>query len=135
MSLRPERRRKAPEVNIVPLMDVLTTLIFFFLCMMQFRIGHTLNITLPEITTAGKNTLPQSINISVTKDGQYDYNGQMVTGDEISAILTKLAAAKDKPPLVIRADEGTPLKFVTFLMDECRKSGFEDFRLQSRDSQ
>ena len=36
---------------------------------------------------------------------------------------------------VIRADEGTPLKFVTFLMDECRKSGFEDFRLQSRDSQ
>ncbi|HNX03891.1 MAG TPA: biopolymer transporter ExbD [Opitutales bacterium] len=135
MSLRSERRRKPPEVNIVPLIDVLTTLIFFFLVMMQFRMGHTLNITLPEINTAGKNTLPRTIDISVTKDGLYYYNGELVAAAEVTQILQRLSSASDKPPLVIRADEGTPLKNVTFLMDECRKSGFEDFRLQSRENQ
>lgn len=133
MSLMPERRRRRKaEVNIVPLVDVLTTLIFFFLVTMQFRQGQTLNITLPEINTAGKNTLNESIDISITKEGKFYYNGHEVSENELSGILATLGKAADKPPLVIRADEQTPLRNVTFLMDTCRKTGFEDFRLQSR---
>ena len=132
--LLPERRRKTPEINIVPLIDVLTTLIFFFMTMMQFRQAQTLNITLPEIKSAGKNMLQQSINISIDKDGTYYYNNQIVTGDEIKEILSKIGKASDKPPLVIRADEETPLKSVTYMMDTCRLTGFDDFRLQSRGS-
>jgi len=132
MSLMPERRRRKAEVNIVPLVDVLTTLIFFFLVTMQFRQGQTLNITLPEINTAGKNTLAQSIDITITVDGQFFYNGSEVSAKELAGILATLGKAENKPPLVIRADENTPLRNVTFLMDTCRATGFEDFRLQSR---
>ena len=134
MSLMPERRRYRAEINIIPLMDVLTTLIFFCLAMMQFRAGQALNISLPEITTAGKNTLDRFINISVTKEGTYYYNGKVVAQDELSEILATLGHASDKPPVIIRADENVPLHNITFLMDTCRKTGFEDFRLQSRDS-
>ena len=132
MSLMPERRRRKAEVNIVPLVDVLTTLIFFFLVTMQFRQSQTLNITLPEINTAGKNTLPSVIDITVSKEGDFYYNAKLLSGDELKEILTTLGQAEDKPPLVIRADENTPLKNVTFLMDTCRLTGFDDFRLQSR---
>ncbi|MBN1404828.1 MAG: biopolymer transporter ExbD [Opitutales bacterium] len=135
MSLMPERRRRRAEVNIVPLVDVLTTLIFFFLVTMQFRQGKTLNITLPEIVTAGKNTLAQSIDISVTGEGDYYLNGTSVKPEELAGALAILGKAEDKPPLVIRADENTPLRKVTFLMDTCRATGFEDFRLQSRNKQ
>jgi biopolymer transport protein ExbD len=135
MSLRPERRHRRAEISIVAMVDVLMTLIFYSFLMMQFKVGQALNITLPEINTAGKNTLVTSINISIVKDGTYYYNGHVVTAAEMEAILTELGKASDKPPLVIRADESTPLKNVTFLMDTCRKTGFDDFRLQSRGSE
>ena len=135
MSLRPERRHRRAEISIVAMVDVLMTLIFYSFLMMQFKVGAALNITLPEINTAGKNTLVTSINISIAKDGTYYYNGKSVTAAEMEGILTELGKASDKPPLVIRADEATPLKSVTFLMDTCRKTGFDDFRLQSRNSQ
>jgi biopolymer transport protein ExbD len=134
MSLRPERRHRRAEISIVAMVDVLMTLIFYSFLMMQFKVGQALNITLPEINTAGKNTLVTSINISISKDGTYYYNGKSVTAAEMEGILTMLGKASDKPPLVIRADESTPLKSVTFLMDTCRKTGFDDFRLQSRES-
>jgi biopolymer transport protein ExbD len=131
-----ERRRSNSTVNIVPLLDVLTTILLYCLVMMQFK-QHTaaLNITLPDITTAGKNMLDKSINISVTKDGKYFYNGKEVTAGELTDILTTVGKATEKPPMVIRADEQTPLKNVTFLMDTCRDTGFDDFRLQSRTAQ
>ncbi len=135
MSLMPERRRRRAEVNIVPLVDVLTTLIFFFLVTMQFRQGKTLNITLPEIQTAGKNTLEQSIDISINAEGTYYYNGAEVSPQELVGLLSAFGKAADKPALIIRADENTPLRNVTFLMDTCRATGFEDFRLQSRNRQ
>ena len=123
-------------INIVPLLDVLTTILLYCLVMMEFKQHNAaLNITLPDITTAGKNMLDKSINISVTKDGKYYYNGKEVTAGELTEILTTVGKATEKPPMVIRADEQTPLKNVTFLMDTCRDTGFDDFRLQSRNAE
>ena len=44
MSL-PVSRRRPPSINIVPLVDVLTVLLFFFMVTMQFKQSSTLNIT------------------------------------------------------------------------------------------
>ncbi len=46
-----QRRRKRPELNLVPLIDVLVMLIFFAFVTMQFRSATMLNITLPKIAT------------------------------------------------------------------------------------
>ena len=54
MSLLQNKRRKRPELNLVPLIDVLVMLIFFAFVTMQFRSAATLNITLPKVETAGK---------------------------------------------------------------------------------
>ena len=43
------RRRRRPMINIVPLVDVLTVLLFFFLVTMQFKQVSTLNIMVPKI--------------------------------------------------------------------------------------
>jgi biopolymer transport protein ExbD len=135
MSIVREHRRHYSSVNIVPMLDVLTTILLYCLVMMQFKQqSAALNITLPDITTAGKNAMHESINISVSKDGKYYYNGEIIVEADLKELLAKLGKASDKPPLVIRADEQTPLKNVTFLMDTCRETGFEDFRLQSRQS-
>jgi hypothetical protein len=56
MSLLQNKRRKRPELNLVPLIDVLVMLIFFAFVTMQFKSAATLNITLPKVETQVKTS-------------------------------------------------------------------------------
>ena len=42
------------------------------------------------------------------------------------------ASLLQKPSVLVVADENIPLKHVTKVVDLCRSSGLDDFRLQSR---
>jgi biopolymer transport protein ExbD len=127
-----QRRRKRPEMNLLPLIDVLVMLIFFAFVTMQFRSASTLNITLPKVETAGKNEFKGTVTIGVDQDGVISFNGQVVTEDEIEGLLLQVKEIDRDIPVLIAADEGTPLKTVAFLMDACRKTGMNKFSLQSR---
>ena len=132
MSYIPVLRRRKAEINIVPLVDVLIVLIFFFLVSMQFRNMATLNIVLPKIETAGKSKMIEQIEIGISPEGQFFFNGEPLTRPQIEAAI-KLAASFDKDALVlILADEESYLKHITFVMDTCRKAGLDRIRLQSR---
>ena len=78
-----EKRRKKPELMLVPLIDVLTMLIFFAFVTMQFKSGATLNITLPKVETAGKNEFKGSVTIAIDKEGQMDFNGKPATDAQL----------------------------------------------------
>ena len=67
MSLLAQKRRRRPELNLVPLIDVLVMLIFFAFVTMQFKSAATLNITLPKVETAGKNEFRGNVTISIDK--------------------------------------------------------------------
>ena len=60
-----QKRRKRPELNLVPLIDVLVMLIFFAFVTMQFKSAATLNITLPKVETAGKNDFKGTVTIAM----------------------------------------------------------------------
>ena len=64
-----QKRRRRPELNLVPLIDVLVMLIFFAFVTMQFRSATMLNLKLPKIETAGKNEFKGSITISIDENG------------------------------------------------------------------
>ena len=127
-----QRRRKRPEMNLLPLIDVLVMLIFFAFVTMQFRSASTLNITLPKVETAGKNEFKGTVTIGVDNDGIISFNGQVVAQEEIEGLLLKVKEIDRDIPVLIAADEATPLKTVAFLMDACRKTGLNKFSLQSR---
>jgi biopolymer transport protein ExbD len=127
-----ERRRKRPEMNLVPLIDVLTMLIFFAFVTMQFKSVATLNITLPKVETAGKNEFKGSVTIAVDKEGKMNFNGKPMTEDQLAPMLKAVRDIDRNIPVLIQADEDTPIKNVTFVMDACRKTGLIKFSLQSR---
>ncbi len=132
MSVIPKRRRRKAEINIVPLVDVLVVLIFFFLVSMQFRNLTLLNLTLPKIETAGKEQPTESLQLGVDVDGQYYLSGNPVTEEELVDAIQSVARANEQTPVLIMADENSRLQKVTFLMDTCRKAGLDKVRLQSR---
>ncbi len=127
-----QRRRKKPEMNLLPLIDVLVMLIFFAFVTMQFRSASTLNITLPKVETAGKNEFKGTVTIGVNEEGLMTFNGEIVTEAEIEDLLKQVRDVDRDIPVLIAADESTPLKTVAFLMDACRKTGLNKFSLQSR---
>jgi len=71
-------RRRNPSINIVPLVDVLTVLLFFFMVTMQFKQISSLNITVPEIKTAGKNEVQEQITVALSPSGEIYLNNQLI---------------------------------------------------------
>lgn len=127
-----KRRQRKPYVNIVPLVDVLTVLLFFFIVTMQFKQFKVLNITMPEITTAGINQMDEQIIIAIDESGEIFFNGIAVSAQELSESLIVTSEMKAGLSVLIMADEGTELKVITKVMDLCRNNQFNQIRLQSR---
>ncbi|MCX6956685.1 MAG: biopolymer transporter ExbD [Verrucomicrobia bacterium] len=132
MSGLQQKRRKRPELNLVPLIDVLVMLIFFAFVTMQFKSASTLNITLPKVETAGKNEFKGTVTIGIDKDGTVSFNGANVSDEQLLKLLDDVKKVDRDIPVLIKADETTQLKKLAFVMDACRKTGLNKFSLQSR---
>ncbi len=126
------KRRRRPELNLLPLIDVLVMLVFFAFVTMQFRSMTTMNLTLPKVETAGKSEIKESLTISITKDGGVEVNGRQASFELLSQLVEEIGRVSKDITVVIRSDENTPLRYVTQAMDTCRKQGLNKIRLQSR---
>jgi biopolymer transport protein ExbD len=127
-----QRRRRRPEMNLLPLIDVLVMLMFYAFATMQFRSAATLNITLPKVETAGKNEFKGSVTISIDKDGALTLNDKPITDAQLDDALQQFHNIDRDIPVLIKADETSQLKKVTFVWDACRKNGMMKISLQSR---
>src|SRR5690606_19876385 len=81
------RKRRRPEINVVPLIDVLTILIFFFLMTMQYREVRALNLVLPEIETAGSNETRRFLTIGIDASGNFSLDGAAINREELEGLL------------------------------------------------
>jgi biopolymer transport protein ExbD len=126
------KRRTRPELPLVPLIDVLVMLVLFSFVTMRFASTQTLNITLPKVETAGKNAFQGTVTIGIDKSGAYSFNGKKATREQLEALLQRVKEVDRDMPVLISADEKTPLENVTAVMDACRRTGLNKFSLQGR---
>lgn len=127
------KKRKKPEFSIVPLIDVLVVLIFFFLVIMQFSNQKVLNLTLPEVKTAGENQPNFPIIIAIDQDDQLYINQLQIKENEFNEALKMLSNSTiKKKKVLLVADKDTPLQRITSIMDTCRQNGLDRIQLQSR---
>jgi len=119
-------------VDVIPLIDVLMVLILFFLTSMQFQDLRALNVKLPKIDSAGSNKISNQLVVSISREGEYFLNGNEDDLEAIGKVFQTSARLPKKPSILVVADEDVPLKHVTEMVDLCRESGLDDFRLQSR---
>jgi biopolymer transport protein ExbD len=132
MSVLPERKRRRPKIDVVPLIDVLMVLIIFFLVTMQFQDLRAINVKLPKIDSAGSNLLKNELVVSIDEKGLFYLNGKTVSEEKIISIFETVSRLPVKPTILVVADEEVSLKFVTRIVDLCRQNELQDFRLQAR---
>lgn len=126
------RKRRRSEINIIPLIDVLTILMFFFLVTMQYRDVTALNLVLPVIETAGRAETSRFLIIGIDSAGNYSLDGRFIDRNDLQNYLLPLQSVGQEIPILIMADEGTPIREITYVMDRCRQAGLENIRLKSR---
>lgn len=126
------RRRGRPQINIVPLIDVLTILIFFFLLTMQFSQLSALNITPPKIETAGKTAAQHTLSLAVSSEGQFSLDGEIIEAAALRTTLEDRAKTSGVEEVLLVVDEATPVKYLTQAMDTCSQAGLAKVKLQSR---
>lgn len=102
------------EINTTPLVDVMLVLLVIFL------------VTAPMLTQAVKLELPNEISaplhdekpitLSIDASGQYFWNDQSITSEELSTRLKDAAKIDSKQPIHLRADKQTPYEKVSHVL-------------------
>ena len=100
--LRRSSRRRA-EINIVPLVDVLTSLIFFFLLTMQFKEIYAVDITPPSMKSSESVSKNKPATVSVSKDGKFYWNADEISESALESKIRETAAS-ETPELIVLGD-------------------------------
>lgn len=117
------RRRRISGINIVPLIDVMTVLIFFFLMSMKFDDIAQLGITPPHAESAARNRTETRLVVAVNQDGTFFVNSNPVPADQLAECLGTEAKRRETQSLVLVADEEAATKYTVFIVDQAQKNG------------
>ena len=126
MGFKRKSRLEDPEINFIPLIDVLLVIIIFLIVSTTFSKFSELKINLP---TADANPVEEKllpINVTVTKDGQYAINEEILYQNSIDSIekrLIQIAGNAKDLPVIINADAETPHQSVVNIMEASRRVG------------
>ncbi len=132
MEFRRRRRRKV-EVNIVPMVDVLTVLIFFFLLTMQFKEIYAVDVTPPEMKTATElKSEDRPSRVLVDKNGDYFIDGNKTDLESIEKRFSQIAEKSENSAVIILADKDAPLHFVTSVLDSAKSAKIKKASLQTK---
>lgn len=130
------RRRRRPEINIVPLIDVLIVLVFFFLMTMQFRTMDRLDIDLPAAEAAGRGDSLERVVIAIDAEGQFFWvdggaEPEPLTQEALKDRLRAASASAQEATYLVKADKETPVKHLTWLLDTAKQLELPRLSLQT----
>ncbi|WP_435628326.1 ExbD/TolR family protein [Candidatus Ferrigenium straubiae] len=127
MHFRRGRNREEPEINLIPMIDVLLVILIFLMVTTSYAKFSELQINLPQ---AGGETVAEAarpINIAIDASEHYAINNQGLpfSGvDALAASLKNAAGDQANPTIVINADAKTPHQSVINVMEAARLAGY-----------
>jgi biopolymer transport protein ExbD len=127
MRIGSDRRGDDFEINVIPLIDVLLTLLMFFVLTSTFVQHSRLQVTLPRASTQDRDMSAPALTIMIDRDGRFYVGSDEVMGEGIESLkqtITRVAGADRDRQVSIRADAQTPNQDVVTAMDALGQLGF-----------
>ena len=119
-------RPEEPEINLIPLIDVLLVVLIFLMITTTYSKYTELKIQLPVADASAAKKLPDSVVVGVTADGSYAVAGHALQGRDVPALVQALRAAaqgRSDVTLVISADARSTQQSVVNVMEAARLLG------------
>ena len=121
------RPREDPDINLIPLIDVLIViLIFLFLTTTYSRFAE-LQINLPEAAAEKSQDKPAVLNVAVDAGGKYAINGVATAygnANNFATALQQAAKGSKEPVVAISADAAATHQSVINVMEAARIAGY-----------
>lgn len=137
MNFKRGYHREAPEINLIPLIDVLLVILIFLMVTTTYARYSELKINLPSAAGEQSPQKPQSIQVSVDLSGRYQINEQNVDGtiEALAKSMSALAKGNAGMVVVISADAKASHQSVINVMEAARQAGLAriTFSTQSTD--
>jgi biopolymer transport protein ExbD len=127
MDLRRARHREEPEINFIPLIDVLLVILIFLMVTTTYQRVAELQITLPEADAEAIKERPKEVNIGVDAQGRYVIDRNVFAFSTVAALadaLKRAAGDAKDPVIVINADASATHQAVIHVMEAARMAGF-----------
>ena len=127
MNFQRGRQRDEPEINLIPMIDVLLVILIFLMVTTSYAKYSELQINLPEAGGESPNTQEKPITIAVDASEHYAINNQGIayTGpDALAQDLKNAAGNQTDPTIVINADAKAPHQAVINIMEAARRAGY-----------
>ena len=126
MNLRGARVRDDPEINFIPLIDVLLVILIFLMVTTTYQRFAELQITLPEADADPSKERPREVNVGIDAQGRYVIDRTVFTWTNAAALADELkrsaGQAKD-PVIIISADASATHQSVVNVMEAARMAG------------
>jgi len=126
MNLRGTRVREDPEINFIPLIDVLLVILIFLMVTTTYQRVAELQITLPEADAEAVKQRPKEVNVGIDAQGRYVIDKNVFTYTTIAALgdmLRKSAGDAKDPVVIINADANATHQSVIHVMEAARQAG------------
>jgi biopolymer transport protein ExbD len=126
VNLRGARVRDDPEINFIPLIDVLLVILIFLMVTTTYQRVAELQITLPEADADAVKQRPKEVNVGIDAQGRYVIDKNVFTFSTVGALgeMLKRAAGDAKDPVVIiNADANATHQSVIHVMEAARQAG------------
>ena len=128
MNLRGNRERDDPEINFIPLIDVLLVILIFLMVTTTYQRIAELQITLPEANADPAKQRPREINVGLDAQGRYkierDAPFTFTTVEALADMLKRAAGDNKDPVVIINADAQATHQAVVHVMEAARAAGF-----------
>ena len=127
MKITPVGSEDEFEINVIPLIDVMLTLLMFFVLTTTFNTQAKMRIVLPEATAKTAAVAKQELIIAVDRNGRHFIGANEVLKPGMASLKQAIvdAAGDDRDrPVSLRADGRAPHQAVVTAMDALGQLGF-----------
>jgi biopolymer transport protein ExbD len=115
------------EFNLIPLIDVILTLLIFFMVTTTFDQRSMLKVDLPEASDQATEAISQGLTVIIDARGRYFVDTREVLrpdAQSLQAAIEDHVGAERGQTVIVRADANTPHQSVVTALDVIGRLGF-----------
>jgi biopolymer transport protein ExbD len=127
MNFKRGRGREEPEINLIPMIDVLLVIIIFLMLTTTYSKFSGIEINLPTAEASKPPEQPNEIDVAVTASGQVLVNKSPLGASDVRSIadaLRRAAGTREDPVIVINADAKATHQQVVDVMQAAQTAGY-----------
>lgn len=120
------------RIEIIPLIDIMFFLLATFVMVSLSMVKNQgIPVRLPAAATSAPQERKDYTAITVSETGDYYFNKQLVTLDEVVARLRELQSREADPRVFINGDARANFESVVAVLDETRKLGISRVAIET----